>query len=101
MGVGRGRHRPLQVAGSIEWLVLFPDLREVARLAERENTPGEIRTPDLLIRSQALYPAELRVLSLSSGLACPKNEVYSAQRKGFRKGKLRSIGLRAKSVTTR
>jgi hypothetical protein len=26
------------------------------------GTPGEIRTPGLLIRSQALYPAELRVL---------------------------------------
>jgi hypothetical protein len=25
------------------------------------NTPGMIRTCDLLIRSQALYPAELRV----------------------------------------
>ena len=24
------------------------------------NTPGGIRTPDLLIRSQLLYPAELR-----------------------------------------
>ena len=24
------------------------------------GTPGEIRTPDLLVRSQALYPAELR-----------------------------------------
>ena len=25
-----------------------------------QNTPGGIRTPDLLVRSQALYPAELR-----------------------------------------
>ena len=24
------------------------------------GAPGEIRTPDLLIRSQSLYPAELR-----------------------------------------
>ena len=26
------------------------------------GTPGESRTPNLLIRSQALYPIELRVL---------------------------------------
>ena len=25
-----------------------------------DGAPGEIRTPDLLIRSQSLYPAELR-----------------------------------------
>lgn len=29
----------------------------------RNGAPEEIRTPDLLIRSQALYPAELRVLA--------------------------------------
>ena len=28
--------------------------------AETQRTPGEIRTLDLLIRSEALYPAELR-----------------------------------------
>ena len=27
------------------------------------GAPGEIRTPDLLIRSQSLYPAELRALN--------------------------------------
>ena len=27
------------------------------------GTPGEIRTPDLLVRSQVLYPAELRAQS--------------------------------------
>ena len=26
------------------------------------GAPGEIRTPDHLVRSQVLYPAELRVL---------------------------------------
>lgn len=30
---------------------------------EKDGTPGMIRTCDLLIRSQALYPAELRVQS--------------------------------------
>ena len=29
---------------------------------QRSGTPGESRTPNLLIRSQALYPIELRVL---------------------------------------
>jgi hypothetical protein len=27
---------------------------------EFNGAPGEIRTPDLLVRSQALYPTELR-----------------------------------------
>ena len=27
---------------------------------ERDGAPGVIRTPDLLVRSQLLYPAELR-----------------------------------------
>ena len=32
-----------------------------------DGAPGEIRTPDLLIRSQSLYPAELRApLEISS-----------------------------------
>lgn len=32
----------------------------------RENgAPGEIRTPDLLVRSQTLYPTELRAHFLS------------------------------------
>ena len=28
------------------------------------GAPGEIRTPDPLVRSQVLYPAELRVLEV-------------------------------------
>ena len=31
----------------------------------RIGAPGEIRTPDPLVRSQVLYPAELRALNLS------------------------------------
>jgi hypothetical protein len=31
-----------------------------SRVVEEYGAPGEIRTPDLLIRSQSLYPAELR-----------------------------------------
>ena len=35
--------------------------KEVTWTSFSFGTPGEIRTPDLLVRSQALYPAELRV----------------------------------------
>ena len=35
----------------------------IAITSIRSGTPGMIRTCDLLIRSQALYPAELRVQS--------------------------------------
>ena len=31
---------------------------------ERSGAPGVIRTPGLLVRSQTLYPAELRALKL-------------------------------------
>ena len=30
-------------------------------MSDKSGTPGESRTPNLLIRSQALYPIELRV----------------------------------------
>src|ERR1039458_2240976 len=32
-------------------------------MKRKSNAPGEIRTPDLLVRSQTLYPAELRAHS--------------------------------------
>ena len=32
---------------------------------ERHGAPGEIRTPDLLLRRQSLYPAELRARRLA------------------------------------
>jgi hypothetical protein len=35
--------------------VLYAEWRQ-----KRNGAPGEIRTPDLLVRSQALYPTELR-----------------------------------------
>ena len=36
----------------------------------RNGAPGEIRTPDLLVRSQTLYPAELRAhfLKIANGV---------------------------------
>mgnify|MGYP006977698398 FL=1 len=37
----------------------------------------KIRTPDLLIRSQTLYPAELRAHFSCSGLRVPHNKNYS------------------------
>jgi hypothetical protein len=33
-------------------------------LREKTGAPGEIRTPDPLVRSQMLYPAELRARRL-------------------------------------
>ncbi len=35
------------------------------QLIENNGAPGEIRTPDPLVRSQVLYPAELRAHCLS------------------------------------
>src|SRR5205807_2885768 len=37
-------------------------------LEEESGAPGEIRTPDLLLRRQSLYPAELRARSNSISL---------------------------------
>jgi hypothetical protein len=44
-----------------------PETKRVRNESERSNfvirssgAPGEIRTPDLLLRRQSLYPAELR-----------------------------------------
>jgi hypothetical protein len=42
------------------------------------GAPGEIRTPDLLVRSQTLYPTELRA-------RCPENLL--AEREGFEPSK--------------
>ena len=37
----------------------------------KNGAPGEIRTPDPLIRSQVLYPAELRArVEINAGNAC-------------------------------
>jgi hypothetical protein len=33
------------------------------KVKEKGGAPGEIRTPDLLLRRQSLYPAELRARS--------------------------------------
>jgi hypothetical protein len=33
---------------------------EVVEQKRKDGAPGEIRTPDLLLRRQSLYPAELR-----------------------------------------
>ncbi len=35
---------------------------QAAPLPEKHGVPGETRTPNLLIRSQTLYPIELRAL---------------------------------------
>ena len=54
-GIGAGVARSLAAAG---WSVIAAS----ASAAELDAAPGRIRTPDPLIRSQVLYPAELPVL---------------------------------------
>ncbi len=43
------------------------------------GAPGEARTPDLLIRSQPLYPAELR-----ARFACSCLSLYGSENNGAR-----------------
>jgi hypothetical protein len=52
--------RPERLLRGLRPLVLrcAPDRRRALRGSY--GAPGEIRTPGLLVRSQALYPAELR-----------------------------------------
>ena len=46
---------------SVDAVSLYPTYRKpFALIFERAGAPGEIRTPDPLVRSQMLYPAELR-----------------------------------------
>ena len=49
---------------STVWSPLAPKTMKFSKsfkwLALEDGTPGEIRTPDQLVRSQLLYPAELR-----------------------------------------
>ena len=49
-------------------------------LRKNNGAPGEIRTPDHLVRSQVLYPAELRAHRL-------KLSVYLARRRRVRRGR--------------
>jgi hypothetical protein len=44
---------------------------EVLRLKKKGGAPGEIRTPDLLLRRQSLYPAELRARSFDDTTGAP------------------------------
>ena len=50
---------------------------------EKNGAPGEIRTPDLLLRRQPLYPAELRARTVSTvymGKGNSFNVILSASR---------------------
>jgi hypothetical protein len=40
--------------------------RRTPKDAQRKRVPGGIRTPNLLIRSQKLYPVELQALFIGS-----------------------------------
>ena len=45
----------------VGWFVVETS-ESLAKARDSSSAPGEIRTPDLLIRSQMLYPVELRAL---------------------------------------
>ena len=67
-------------------------LKEIPKLL---GTPGMIRTCDLLIRSQALYPAELRVQKRIDRLQTRKVSVK------FSNGYLRDEVKARKAITRR
>jgi hypothetical protein len=77
----------LKASGSI--LVAGPKTPAPARgqVIELTGAPGEIRTPDLLVRSQALYPTELRAhfrAKIVAGSLVPRATVRQlAEREGF------------------
>ncbi len=57
----RGRPWTKWIQFSTRWLLVLDRKRlKSIQLIENNGAPGEIRTPDLLVRSQTLYPAELR-----------------------------------------
>ena len=47
------------------------------------GAPGEIRTPDLMVRSHALYPTELRALSFA---ILPRDARTDAESNGGERG---------------
>ena len=51
------------------------------------GAPGEIRTPDRLVRSQVLYPAELRAHGLFVFTTMVESENRVAEREGFEPSK--------------
>src|ERR1700722_16340943 len=59
--------------------------REKAK--RKSGAPGEIRTPDLLLRRQSLYPSELRahssLFSLHAGLRTINASIWRFQRNGL------------------
>src|SRR6476620_4515812 len=58
---------------------------------EPSDAPGESRTPNLLIRSQMLYPVELRAPNES--ITCPrrKNEAFRDRLESYFSGGAKSI----------
>ena len=48
------------------------------------GAPGEIRTPDLTVRSRSLYPAELRAQSASKSTRRGKESVQLAEKSACR-----------------
>ena len=55
----------MQKRPTLESPLIFPHSLEIVIIGSavsdwKDGAPGEIRTPDPLVRSQMLYPAELR-----------------------------------------
>ena len=50
------------------------------------GAPGEIRTPDQLVRSQLLYPAELRARNWKESIQASENRVTCEVTRSIRLG---------------
>ena len=76
-----GLFRPSKREKSPEFRAFFVP---VSFLASKPGAPGGTRTPDLLVRSQTLYPAELTTHTLYvEGLCSQQRSYIISQRVGF------------------
>src|SRR5437868_11877080 len=68
---------------------------------EKTGAPGEIRTPDLLLRRQSLYPAELRARSEGTSViaAAPARARHTRTASQQRFERLSDLGARFISTT--
>ena len=64
-GKDRGRTGDTGIFSPLLYQLSYPAIIKI-------GVPGGVRTPDLLVRSQSLYPAELQVLALFS---CKKRSI--------------------------
>ena len=67
---------------TVEFIWSAPQSKNAPRYYEY-GAPGEIRTPDLMVRSHALYPTELRALSF---MILPRDARTDAESNGGERG---------------